>query len=118
MKDYEFLNNNEATAVENAEGKTVKWEYAEITDGLICTSKRVKKLEKKDKKTKQKVKAIKKQMKQNTEALGKEIEEIKRDVAKFKKSVRDGLFRDLVRCDDASERRRLVAEAECLGVME
>ena len=50
MKDYEFLNNNEATAVENAEGKTVKWEYAEITDGLICTSKRVKKLEKKDKK--------------------------------------------------------------------
>ena len=125
MKSYEFLNNDEAPSAENAEGKTVECTYSDFTDGLICTSKKLNKLKKRGKKmkktlskNKKMVKAIRKEMGHKVEALGDEINELKRDVAKFKKSARDNLFRELVHCDDATERRRLIAEVKSLEVFE
>ena len=51
-------------------------------------------------------------MGKNVEVLSEEIDALKRDVAKFKKTARDNLFKELVYCDDISERKRLIAEIQ------
>ena len=120
--DFEFLNNNEETPVKTAERSEVQSEYSEIAYGLICTYKSVKKLTKKRKKAKKALlkqgKRIKKlsswgkEVGKNVEVLSEEIDALKRDVAKFKKTARDNLFKELVYCDDISERKRLIAEIQ------
>ena len=44
--------------------------------------------------------------------INNEVKEVKRVVAKFKKTARDSLFKELVYCEDISERKRLIAEIQ------
>ena len=122
MNEYEFMNYTEGASVEDDEKKELKGVPSDFMEDVFCQSKKVKKLLKKGKKTK---KALNKQSKQikrvasfgkelgkKVEVLSEEVKEVKRDVAKFKKTARDSLFKELVYCEDVSERKRLIAEIQ------
>ena len=122
MNEYEFMNYTEGASVEDDEKKELKGAPSDFMEDVFCQSKKVKKLLKKGKKTRKalskqgkqikKVASFGKELGKKVEALSTEMKEVKRDVAKFKKTARDSLFKELVYCDDISERKRLIAEIQ------
>lgn len=126
MKPFEFMNYAEEPSVENTEGKEITGGPSEFMEELLCNDKKFKKLIKKGKKTNKKLAKQGKQIKKvasfgkelgkKVEVLNAEVKEIKRDVEKFKKTARDGLFKELLYCDDVSERKHLIAEIQSTEV--
>ena len=122
MNPSEFMNYTEETSVENTEEKELQRGSSDFMEDVFCQSKKVKKLFKKNKKAKKalskqgkqikKVASFGKELGKKVEVLSEEVKEVKRDVTKFKKTARDGLFKELVYCEDISERKRLIAEIQ------
>ncbi len=126
MSKFEFMNYTEQSSVENADEKELQGGSPNFMEDVFCQSKKVKKLFKKDKKTKKalskqgkqikKVASFGKEIGKKVEVISEEVKDVKRDVAKFKKTTRDSLFKELVYCEDASERKRLIAEIQSTEV--
>ena len=122
MNPFEFMNYTEETSVENTEEKELQRGSSDFMEDVFCQSKKVKKLFKKNKKAKKalskqgkqikKVASFGKELGKKVEVLSEEVKEVKRDVTKFKKTARDSLFKELVYCEDVSERKRLIAEIQ------
>ena len=128
MNNFEFLNSSEASTAANDEAKSVDGAYADFADGLIYINKRYSKLAKKNKKTCKKLikqsKQLKKEVKLGKElnkkvkALSGELSGIKLEVVKFRNIAREGLFKDLISCENVSERKRLIEEIRRMEVFE
>jgi len=128
MNKFEFMNYNEKASVENDEEKELQGASSDFMEDVFCQSKKIKKLFKKEKKAKKTLSKQGKQLKKvasfgnelgkKVEALSDEVKAVKRDVAKFKKTARDSLFKELVYCDDISERKRLISEIQHTEVIE